>query len=64
MKKATDAAREPAFEIRFGQVGLAQMRVRTTDPDVVHSELVARAATAPGLFERAAVCLDLARSSI
>jgi septum site-determining protein MinC len=59
MKKATDAAREPAFEIRFGQVGLAQMRVRTPDADALHAELVARAATAPALFERAAVCLDL-----
>jgi septum site-determining protein MinC len=58
MKKATAAAHEPAFEIRFGQVGLAQMRLRTADPDVIQGELTARAATAPALFERAAVCLD------
>src|SRR5690606_9301935 len=30
-KKADHAAREPACEIRFGQVGLAQVRARTLD---------------------------------
>jgi septum site-determining protein MinC len=51
-------SQESAFEIRFGQVGLAQMRLRTADPEAIHAELTARAATAPSLFERAAVCLD------
>lgn len=58
-EEAADAAREPAFEIRFGQVGLAQVRIRTTDSDAIHDELVARIAAAPQLFERTAVCLDL-----
>lgn len=58
-KKADHAAREPACEIRFGQVGLAQVRVRTTDADVIHEDLAARLAAAPQLFERTAVCLDL-----
>jgi septum site-determining protein MinC len=59
MNKAADAAQEPAFEIRFGQVGLAQMRVRTTDPGAILDELTGRIASAPQFFERAAVCLDL-----
>jgi septum site-determining protein MinC len=59
MNKAPHAAREAACEIRFGQVGLAQVRIRTTDPGAVHGELSARVAGAPQLFERTAVCLDL-----
>ena len=50
---------EPAFEIRFGQVGLAQMRIRSTDAETVQAQLTARVAAAPALFERAALCLDL-----
>lgn len=46
-KKADHAAREPACEIRFGQVGLAQVRIRTTDADVIHADLAARLAAAP-----------------
>jgi septum site-determining protein MinC len=50
---------ESAFEIRFGQVGLAQMRIRSTDAEAVQAQLTARVAAAPALFERAALCLDL-----
>jgi septum site-determining protein MinC len=53
------AAQEAPCEIRLGQVGLAQLRLRSLDADLVHAELAARAATAPQLFERTAVCLDL-----
>lgn len=53
------AAHESAFEIRFGQVGLAQMRIRSTDAEAVQAQLTARVASAPALFERAALCLDL-----
>jgi septum site-determining protein MinC len=53
------AAHEPAFEIRFGQVGLAQMRIRSIVADAVQAQLTARVAAAPALFERAALCLDL-----
>ena len=59
MTTAASAAREPAFVIRFGPVGLAQMRVRTMDAAAIHAEVVARIASAPQLFERTAVCLDL-----
>ena len=57
MNKPLHAAREAACQIRFGQVGLAQLRIRTTDTDALLSELTARIAAAPQLFERAAICL-------
>lgn len=57
--KAVSSARDTACEIRFGQVGLVQLRVRRTDTAAIHSEITARLAAAPQLFERAAVCLDL-----
>lgn len=59
MNKPLEAAREPAVEIRFGQVGLAQVRIRTTDAGVILDELTGRVASAPQFFERTAVCLDL-----
>lgn len=59
MNNTADAAHESAFEIRFGQVGLAQMRMRSTDPAAIRDQLTARVCAAPALFERAAVCLDL-----
>ena len=59
MNKAVEAVREPAVEIRFGQVGLAQVRIRTTDAGTILDELTGRVASAPQFFERTAVCLDL-----
>jgi septum site-determining protein MinC len=59
MNSSAAVAHESAFEIRFGQVGLAQMRIRSTDADAVRAQLAARVAAAPALFERAALCLDL-----
>jgi septum site-determining protein MinC len=59
MNKPADAPRESAIDIRFGQVGLVQVRIRTTDPGVILDELTGRIATAPRFFERTAVCLDL-----
>ena len=59
MNNPAAAAHESAFEIRFGQVGLAQMRIRSTDAAAVQAQLTARVAAAPALFERAALCLDL-----
>jgi septum site-determining protein MinC len=59
MNKAAGNARETACEIRFGQVGLAQVRLRSIDAAAVHDEIAARLATAPQMFERTAVCLDL-----
>lgn len=59
MNNPAAVAHEPAFEIRFGQVGLAQMRIRSTDADALQTQLTKRVAAAPALFERAALCLDL-----
>jgi septum site-determining protein MinC len=59
MNKPADAPREHAVEIRFGQVGLVQLRLHTIDPGSILDELTGRTATAPHFFERTAVCLDL-----
>lgn len=59
MNKTADVAREQAVEIRFGQVGLIQVRLHTTDPGSILDELTGRTATAPHFFERTAVCLDI-----
>jgi septum site-determining protein MinC len=50
---------DPALEIRFGPVDMAQVRIRTTDPGTIVDELTGRVATAPKFFQRTAVCLDL-----
>ena len=63
MNKAS-AAQEAPCEIRLGQVGLAQLRLRTTDSHAVYNELAARIAGAPQLFDRTAVCLDIATLEI
>lgn len=59
MNKAAHAANSAACEIRFGQVGMVQLRIRTMDAEAIHAELTARLAAAPQLFERSAVCVDL-----
>ncbi len=58
-ESAVAREREQAVDIRFGQVGLVQVRIRTTDPGTIVDELTGRVATAPRFFERTAVCLDL-----
>jgi len=56
---AAAAIQGPTLEIRFGQVSLPQVRIRTTDPGAILDELTGRVASAPRFFERTAVCLDL-----
>ena len=48
-----------AVELKFGQVGIASVRVRRDDAAALHQELERRVRAAPQLFERAAVVLDL-----
>ncbi|HEX7130403.1 MAG TPA: septum site-determining protein MinC [Rhodanobacteraceae bacterium] len=48
-----------AIELRFGQVGIASVRVKRDDAAALHAELERRVHAAPQLFERAAVVLDL-----
>jgi len=54
-----DAPPPTVIDIRYGQMGLVQVRIRTTDPGAILDELTGRIATAPQFFRRTAVCLDL-----
>ena len=56
---AAEAPSLPVVDIRYGQVGLVQVRIRSTDPGAILDELTGRIATAPHFFLRTAVCLDL-----
>lgn len=47
-----------AGELKFGQVGIANLRVRTLDPVQLAAEMRERVQRAPNLFTRAAVVLD------
>jgi septum site-determining protein MinC len=47
------------IDIRFGQLGVLQLRLRTLDPGVILDELRGRIGSAPQFFRRAAVCIDL-----
>ena len=49
---------EPAGELKIGQVGIANLRVRTLDVDRLGEEMRDRVARAPKLFARAAVVVD------
>src|SRR5882724_274167 len=57
--RPNSAAAEPAFELKFGQVGIASLRLRTCDPQALQSELAGKVAAAPQLFGRAPLVLDL-----
>ena len=58
LKDAIDTPRT-VIDIRYSEVGLVQVRIRTTDPRAIQNELAARVAAAPHFFRRIAVCLDL-----
>lgn len=49
----------PACDVRFGQVGLANIRILDAAPERLQEELAQRVASAPGLFSRIAVVMDL-----
>jgi septum site-determining protein MinC len=49
---------EQAGELKIGQVGIANLRIRTLDVEKLQQEMQERVARAPKLFERAAVILD------
>ena len=50
---------EAACDLRFGQVGIACVRVRRVDAAALVEELERRVRSAPQMFTRAAVVLDL-----
>lgn len=49
---------EQAGELKIGQVGIANLRIRTLDVERLGAEMRDRVKRAPKLFERAAVILD------
>ncbi|MFN3963910.1 MAG: septum site-determining protein MinC [Silanimonas lenta] len=49
---------EPAGELKFGQVGIANLRIRSLDLPRLAAEMRERVERAPKLFARAAVILD------
>ena len=53
------ALAQPIIDIRYGQVGLVQVRLHTTDRGAIIDELSGRVATTPHFFRRTGVCLDL-----
>ncbi|TBR09519.1 MAG: septum site-determining protein MinC [Lysobacter sp.] len=55
---------EPAGELKIGQVGIANLRVRTLDVDRLADEMRSRVQRAPNLFARAAVVLDFGGLSL
>lgn len=57
-KSAPAANYELAGDLKIGQVGIANLRVRTLDPARLGAEMRDRVARAPKLFERAAVIVD------
>ena len=52
-----------ACDLRFGQVGIACVRVRRVDAAALCDELERRVRAAPQMFARAAVVLDLSHLS-
>jgi septum site-determining protein MinC len=50
---------EPASELKFGQVGVANLRLKRLDADAMSVELASKLASAPQLFLRTPVILDL-----
>ena len=54
----TAANFEPAGELKFGQVGIANLRVKTLDVQRLAAEMRDRVERAPKLFARAALVID------
>ncbi|HET8897820.1 MAG TPA: septum site-determining protein MinC [Rhodanobacteraceae bacterium] len=50
---------EPICDLRFGQVGIANLRLLQNDPTGVEAELAHKVESAPALFARTALVLDL-----
>jgi septum site-determining protein MinC len=59
MNKPADAPATSAIDLRYGQIGVLQARLRSTDPGELLDELTGRIATAPQFFQQTALCLDL-----
>jgi septum site-determining protein MinC len=56
---AANAASARVAELRFGQVGIAQLKLLSLDPALVYADVEARVRAAPQLFEGAPLVFDL-----
>ena len=56
---AANAAPARVAELRFGQVGIAQLKLHSLDQALVYADVEARVRAAPQLFEGAPVVFDL-----
>lgn len=56
---ATPAELVEAADLRFGQVGIASVRVRKADPAALRAAIEVRVREAPALFGRAPIVVDL-----
>jgi septum site-determining protein MinC len=63
MATATLAVHEPVAEIKFGQIGIANLKLKRLDPEGLAAELADKIAIAEKLFLRAPVVLDLSHLS-
>jgi len=59
MTAAALADLEPVAEIKFGQVGIANLKLKRLDSEALEAELRAKVENAEKLFLRAPVVLDL-----
>ena len=59
MNATMDQTTSDACDLRFGQVGIACVRIKRVDAAALCDELERRVRSAPQLFSRAAVVLDL-----
>lgn len=59
MTAATVGTLEPVAEIKFGQVGLANLKLKRLDPDALATELREKVESASNLFLRTPVVIDL-----
>ncbi|MGH8171594.1 MAG: septum site-determining protein MinC [Rhodanobacteraceae bacterium] len=59
MTAPTGVTLEPVADIKFGQVGIANLRLKRLDPEELQRELAAKVQHAPNLFAHAPVVVDL-----
>ncbi len=60
MNATADAiSAERALDLRFGQMGIMQVRLHTIHTGAILDDLTGRIAAAPQFFNRTAVCVDL-----
>ncbi len=59
IKRSAEPARPAVVKLQYGQIGMMQLRIGTTDTGALLDELTGRIATAPKFFQRTPVCLDL-----